>query len=407
MPETVDGDVFDPPVFITEALTRRPARKADHLQEKQALQELAARMVDEPAAVLPRFVDLAMAMTGGTAAGISLYEGGPPPGLFRWHYLRGRLARFDGAVTPRNFSPCGITLDCMTPILTSHPERMYDWIAEAGIAVPEVLLVPLFIRGREPLGTLWIVSDEEEHFDSGDARVATELSTFVGLALRMLQTERSLIDALDEQKMLAAEMNHRVKNAFALIQGLIHVSMRGAKDPGDMARSLSGRLRALADAHALTSRESRDPGAGPETADLASLLAVIVGAYVGVDGQPRVALRGPPIRCREGAVNGIALIFHELATNCAKYGALQAESGGVEVEWRVEGGRLAITWCEHGGPPILAPPAATGFGSRLLQSTITQRFGGELRHEWNRDGLRATIAIPTDRVLDPAVAASA
>ena len=407
MPKAVDGDVFDPPVFITEALTQRPARKADHLQEKQALQELAARMVDEPAAVLPRFVDLAMAMTGGTAAGISLYEDSPPPGLFRWHSLRGRLARFDGAVTPRDFSPCGVTLDCMTPILTSHAERMYDWIAEAGISVPEVLLVPLFIRAREPLGTLWIVSDEEEHFDSGDARVATELSTFVGLALRMLQTERSLVDAVDEQKMLAAEMNHRVKNAFALIQGLIHVSMRGAKDPDDMARSLSGRLRALADAHALASRESRDPGAGPETADLASLLAVIVGAYVGADGRPRVSLRGPPVRCSEAAINGIALVFHELATNCAKYGALRMESGSVEVDWRIEEGLLVIAWGEQGGPAVLAPPAAAGFGSRLLLSTITQRFGGEVQYEWNRDGLRATIRIPADRVLDQAVAASA
>lgn len=407
MPETVDGDVFDPPVFITEALTRRAAKKADHLQEKQALQDLAARMVDEPAAVLPRFVDLAMAMTGGTAAGISLYEDSPPPGLFRWHCLRGSLARFDGAVTPRDFSPCGITLDRMAPVLTCHAERMYGWIAEAGIAVPEVLLVPLFIRAKEPLGTLWIVSEVAEHFDSGDARVATELSNFVGLALRMLQTEQSLVEALDAQKMLASEMNHRVKNTFALVGGLVHASTKGAKNADDMARSLSGRLRALADAHALAARESRDPDAGPETVDLASLLAVIVGAYVGADGRPRVSLHGPTVRCSEAAINGIALVFHELATNCAKYGALKMESGRVEVDWRIEEGRLVIAWGEQGGPSVLAPPATTGFGSRLLQSTITQRFGGELRYEWKRDGLRATIAIPTDRVLDQAVGASA
>ena len=132
-------------VFITDQLYRRAPKKTDYLQEKQALQDLAARMADQPEEVLPRFVDLALEMTGGVSAGLSLYEENPSPGVFRWTYLRGMLAPFEGTTTPRDFSPCGITLDRNAPVLSLHPERVYDWIADANIVVPEVLLVPLYI----------------------------------------------------------------------------------------------------------------------------------------------------------------------------------------------------------------------------------------------------------------------
>ena len=95
-----------PDVFITEQLEKRAPKKTDYLQEKLALQDLAVRMADQPEDVLPRFVDLAMEMAGGVSAGLSLYEENPAPGVFRWTYLRGVLSPFNGATTPRDFSPC-------------------------------------------------------------------------------------------------------------------------------------------------------------------------------------------------------------------------------------------------------------------------------------------------------------
>ena len=173
-------------VFITSELDRRVPRKIDYLQEKRALQDLAARMVENPEEVLPRFVDLAMEMTGSISAGLSLFEETPAPGIFRWQYVRGTLLPFDGTTTPRNYSPCGVTLDQDRPVLSAHPERVYTWISDANITVPEVLLVPLYLGNKEPLGTLWIVSDKTGHFDSGHARAMTELASFVGKALRMV-----------------------------------------------------------------------------------------------------------------------------------------------------------------------------------------------------------------------------
>src|SRR5580698_10665629 len=186
-------------VFITDELERRPPKKTDYLKEKLALQDLAARMANQPEEVLPRFVDLAMDITGGISAGLSLFEPTPAPGVFRWSYLRGVLAPFTGATTPRNFSPCGITLDRNAPVLSLHPERVYDWISDANIVVPEVLLVPLYLGEKVPLGTLWIVSDREGHFDSGHARAITELAAFVGIALRMVRSEERLKLSLDAQ----------------------------------------------------------------------------------------------------------------------------------------------------------------------------------------------------------------
>ena len=144
-------------------------------------------MADSPEDILPKFVDLAIDMTGGSSAGISLYEDKPYPGVFRWHFVRGAFRPLDSTTTPRNFSPCGVTLDANGPVLSSYPERGYNWIADANIIVPEVLLVPLYFGGTEPLGTLWIVAEEAGHFDRGHARVMTELAAFVGIALRMIR----------------------------------------------------------------------------------------------------------------------------------------------------------------------------------------------------------------------------
>jgi len=176
-------------LFITGALDERPPVGADYKREGRAIQALALRMADAPDSVLPDFVDLALLITGAFTAGLSLYEPEPAPGVFRWRFVRGAFAAFDGATTPRHFSPCGITLDQNAPILTLHPERVYGWIADAGIVAPEVLLVPLYLEGEAPLGTLWVVSETEGRFTRDHARMLTELAGNVSAAVRLWRSE--------------------------------------------------------------------------------------------------------------------------------------------------------------------------------------------------------------------------
>ena len=383
-------------VFITEELYRRSPKKADYLQEKLALQDLAARMADQPEEVLPRFVDLALEMTGGVSAGLSLYEENPAPGVFRWTYLRGLLEPFNGATTPREFSPCGITLDRNAPVLSLHPERVYDWIADANIVVPEVLLVPLYLGGKAPLGTLWIVAPREEHFDSGDARAMTELATFVGIALRMVRSEQRLKQALEEQEMLTREMSHRINNLFFVTEGMVRISARASTTKEELVENLSDRLHAFARAHALVRASFSPDGVVQIGSDMADMIRTILQPHEVDDGRRRFSIEGPAIRCGEQASNSIALIFHELATNAVKYGALSREEGHIDIDWRHEGDKLAIRWTERGGPRIETPPDILNFGTTLVQNTVTRRFNGTLNYEWPAEGMVAGITIPID-----------
>jgi two-component sensor histidine kinase len=388
-------------VFITHELSARLPKNTDYFREKIALQDLASRMADQPEDILPRFVDLALEMTGGVSAGLSLYEQQPGNGVFRWKYLRGALASFEGATTPRDFSPCGITLDQCAPVLCVHPERFYDWIAEADITIPEVLLVPLFLGGSAPLGTLWIVSDRPGHLDSGHARAMTELASFVGIALRMLRSEQRLQNALQEQEMLAKEMSHRVKNLFAITDSMIRLSARHATSKQELAEGLSGRLHALARAHALVRRNfAKTEAVTSNGFGLADLIRAIVEPheYLSLGDKSRFFIDGPAIECSEQATNSVALVFHELATNAAKYGALTVDEGCVDITWRVEEGNVAMRWREHGGPGPTSAPATHGFGSELAKTTVERHFGGSLAYEWQAGGLVVNLVLSLARL---------
>ncbi|TCH96697.1 histidine kinase [Roseococcus sp. SYP-B2431] len=391
--ETVRTSGPTPEIYITEELERRPPRRDDPLREKRALQELAGLMAEQPERVLPRFVDLAMEMTGGVSAGLSLLQETPAPGLFRWRHLRGLLAPFEDSATPGDSSPSAVTLARGAPVLARHPERLYGWIAEGGFELPEILLIPLNLGGETPLGTLWIVAGAEGHFDGGDARAMTELAGFVGIAMRMVRTEGRLQRALADQETLAREISHRLRNLFSVVDGMVRLSARTAGTKEDLAEKISGRMRALAMAHALVRRGSRD--AASPTSDLRVLVEQIVRPHEDpAPGAPhRFTWSGPPVRCGEQAVAGLALVLHELAANAAQYGGLATREGRVEISWRFLGGQFVLNWAEQGGPPVAAPPEARGFGATMVEDIVVQRLMGGLDLDWRPQGLVVTITL--------------
>jgi two-component sensor histidine kinase len=372
-------------VSITHELLRRPCPAPDYLREKLALQDLAQEMADHPEGLLPRLVKQALEICDADSGGISVLEGD----VFRWLGLAGQLAAFEGATTPRNFSPCGVCIDSRCAILMERPERVYGWIADAGITVPEVLLVPLLVKGGTPIGTLWIVAREGQHFNGGHERVMSELAAFTGIALRMVQSDLQLKKALEEQETLTKEMGHRVKNVFAITDSMLRLTSRNARSKEELTENLTGRLHALAEAHGLV-RKSFDPIAAAQGVALADLTKAILRPYC----SPHI--EGATLRLGEHATNSVALILHELATNAAKYGALSVEDGVVSVAWDVDRGILHLRWREDNGPEI-RPPAKKGFGSALVENTIAAH-GGTLEHTWLPRGLEALIKIPMDRL---------
>lgn len=379
-------------------LSQRPVPQGDAAREKAALLQLARRMHDAPGEMLPRFVELAMELTGGISAGISLLEEAEPSPVFRWHYLKGILSPFNGATTPRDFSPCGITLDRSATTLTIHPERVYDWIPP-GLFLPEVLLVPLYIGRTEPLGTLWIVADRIEHFHCGHAATMQELADFIGIALKMVRSEEELQQALEQQELLTREMGHRLKNLFTILDGMVRISARTTDSKDDLVAMLSGRLHALAAAHSLV-RPSFSEVQGAASS-LAELLSIVLEPHEppAISGKRRLSLTGPTVLCGEQSVNGLALVFHELATNAAKYGSLCGDLGTVDVVWQIDGGDLGITWREDGGAQATSSsPASKGFGSTLVEATVIRQFGGTLSYDWRSTGLSVHIVMPLCRL---------
>ena len=374
-------------VFITDELTRRAVPAPDYLREKLAIQDLAAQMADHPSEVLPRLVQLAMEICEADSAGISVLEGD----VFRWFNLKGQLAAFEGATTPRNHSPCGVCLDYSHPILMERPERAYDWIADANISVPEVLLVPLLIDRTTPLGTLWVVASEGRRFNGGHARVLSESAVFTGIALRMIQADHKLKKALEEQETLTKEMSHRVKNLFAMTDSMVRMTARNSATKDEMAESLSGRLRALSDAHSLVRRSFNPETHKPEGVELSDVIATVLRPH------RNPVMNGAHVQLGERATNSVALVFHELATNASKYGALSVDGGAVHVDWTTDGDRLLLTWRESGGPAV-TPPEKKGFGSALVKSTISGH-GGTIESDWAREGLTAKIVVPLSSLV--------
>ena len=208
---------------------------------------------------------------------------------------------------------------------------------------------------------------------------------FLGVAIDINERKR----AEDHQKMLMAELDHRVKNLLAVIQSLAHRSLRGGD--GEATGRFTGRLAALARAHT-TLADSQWEGAS-----LTRLATEAMSPHRDERPDGRVTVSGPDLLLTPKAAQALTLAFHELATNSAKYGALSIPAGRVTVEWKVhsDGARLLIlVWREMGGPLIEAPPKVKGFGSMLIERSLTYELGGEVDLDYQPTGLVVTLTLP-------------
>lgn len=201
-------------------------------------------------------------------------------------------------------------------------------------------------------------------------------------------TDRRRVDF--QQKALLDELNHRVKNTLATVQLLAGQTIRKCGLPKDVQDDFEGRLIALSRAHDHLTRQRWEP------VDLLTIVEKAVEPYAGLTPEA-VSIRGEPIKVSAQASLTLAMIFHELASNAAKFGALSAAQGRLAITWSVANGvrapTLVINWQETGGPPV-SEPQRFGFGSRLLQHGIARQFKGSTRLDYDPSGLRCTMEIP-------------
>jgi PAS domain S-box-containing protein len=203
-------------------------------------------------------------------------------------------------------------------------------------------------------------------------------------------------EAEARQKLLLEELNHRVKNTLATVQSLARNTARNCTTAADFQARFERRLLALSHAHDRLTRHHW------EGARLSEIAEEELACHRGLGRTLQTC--GPDLMLPPRAALSVSMALHELATNAAKYGALSADGGGVEVTWTVERDgtpfpmRVTLEWRERGGPAV-AEPAEEGFGSRLLRVTA-QELGGESRTDYRPEGLRWTLSFPLRREAD-------
>jgi two-component system CheB/CheR fusion protein len=213
----------------------------------------------------------------------------------------------------------------------------------------------------------------------------------------------SVVASEEHQKMLTAELSHRIKNTLTVIASI--ATQTGARSQSIEAflETFLGRVQGLASTHALLSRgEWADVG-------LRSLIERELAPYAKAKDK-RLEVSGPPIALKPRAAIALGIVFHELATNSVKYGALSVPSGRLRVSWEAARNGalplLELRWVETGGPAPAAP-AKRGFGLEFIERAMQFELGGAATIDFENTGLTCTITVPVgpDVVASSPVAA--
>jgi PAS domain S-box-containing protein len=294
-------------------------------------------------------------------------------------------------------------------------ELLFGYSANEAVGKPVSMLIPADRQNEEPeiLGRI----RRGEHIDHYETVRRRKDGTTIDISLTVSpvrdldgtivgasKVARDITErrrAHEQQQLLLREMNHRVKNLFALAGSIVTLSARTATTPRELASSVGERLAALARAHGLTLINPADTIIPSEhAATLHTLIKVIVSPYEMHDGgrEDRITIDGPDISLAANSVSALALIIHEFATNAAKYGALSAPDGGIEIHCFDEGDRFILLWKENNGPPLDGPSVEEGFGTLLTRITAKGHLNGEILREWDAAGLTIRLSVERQRL---------
>ncbi|AMN45327.1 two-component response regulator [Rhodoplanes sp. Z2-YC6860] len=237
-------------------------------------------------------------------------------------------------------------------------------------------------RVKRPSGEVrWCLGTAAPSID-GSGRVVRISGVTVDITDRKQAEER--------QTLLAREVDHRAKNALAVVQSIVRLTR--APTIEEFTTAVEGRIRSLSLAHTILSL-SRWQGA-----DLSGLVEEELAPYRTADSS-RIVASGPNVSLWPAAAQCLALAVHELVTNAAKYGALSTTTGRLTLDWSTASGNLVLRWTEKDGRPTAAP-SAPGFGMRIIKASIEGQLAGATSFDWGPDGVRCELTVPlADRKL--------
>lgn len=202
--------------------------------------------------------------------------------------------------------------------------------------------------------------------------------------------------AEEGHELLAGEMSHRVKNLLAIATGLTNLTSRSTASVEEMAKELTNRLTALGRAHDLVRPLPGHQGTAALLGDLISVLLAPYDDTGAFSGRIRVAV--PRMGVGEQGATTLALVIHELATNSLKYGALSVDSGMLDISGTNSETEVTMSWTERGGPTVQHPGADVGYGSKLLNRSVTGQLGGEIKTDWSNEGIVVSIKMDAKKL---------
>ena len=209
----------------------------------------------------------------------------------------------------------------------------------------------------------------------------------IGAAVALVDIEAKQ-QMLARQQTLIAELDHRVKNAFAVVKSIVSQSLRTAGVPAGLRETLDHRLDAYARAHARLVGTPRDQ----------EPIRAIADQIMTAIGGDRIGMQGPDLLLPSRQAMALSMSFYELGTNAVKYGALSNPDGSIDLRWHVETGegigrRLKVDWLERGGPPAVESEKK-GFGSFIVKRAMEAETGGKVQLVYGDEGLEWHLEMP-------------
>lgn len=255
-----------------------------------------------------------------------------------------------------------------------HPEDI-DGLSQAVAKLSEgAKTFEVEFRIFQPTGILrWCMAIAAADFDK-DGRIRRVSGVTIDITERKQAEER--------QTLLAKEVDHRAKNALALVQSIVRLTR--APSIGGYIDAIEGRITALARVHTVLSL------AGWQGAEITKLVDQELAPYQVGD---QITVSGPEVQLLPATAQTVALALHELATNATKYGALSTVEGRLVISWTMRGTSLELGWEERNGP-LVSAPGKRGFGTKSVIASIETQLGGRATFDWCSQGLRCNLSIP-------------
>ncbi|MGQ3486442.1 PAS domain S-box protein [Roseovarius pacificus] len=278
-------------------------------------------------------------------------------------------------------------------------ERLFGYTAEEAVGQPIMMLIPEERPHEEADIIDRLVRGERiHHFETIRKRkngtlvpislTVSPVRNASGEVIGASKIARDITqqkEAAERQNLLLAEMRHRVSNCFAVVASLITVNARQVETADELATLIRERLMALSDAHKLA---VTDPEG--KTACSTSLRELIASVLKPFAGDRLYVLDVEHLRIAPDVLTPMALVFYELCSNAAKYGALCQADGGLVIAARRQGDRFVIDWQERCG---LDPEAlqGEGFGTQMCDSVVQTSLGGTIDRQFRASGMTAVI----------------